>query len=211
MSLKIDNVSVKNWASGGSQIYEWNTKGGPDGSHNIALTVEDKAGNSEQIVLATFVDNARPTIEAPAWKPKEPSFDIQVNVTVEVSDPQPSSGILNVTLWYKNTTMDDWQPLSLSLDAGVNWTGSVIGQSLETTVKFYIEAFDKAGNKAISDDLYEYNVIAPAGLPLAWIIAVILLILAATAAAIYFWRKRRTRQRIGGPGGSYKLTVLLCF
>lgn len=106
--------------------------------------------------------------------------------------------------------MDDWQPLSLSLDEG-NWTGSVIGQSLETTVKFYIEAFDKAGNKAISDDLYEYNVIAPAGLPLAWIIAVILLILAATAAAIYFWRKRRTRQRIGGLGGSYKLTVLLCF
>jgi len=214
MNLKIDNQSKKIWTTSGSQIYEWNTKDYIDGSHNITLTVEDKAGNSEETFITTFVDNTSPTIEEPTWKPKEPFSNMQVNITVKVSDAQPGSGIQNVTLWYRNTTMDYWQPIPMSLNTtSGNWTAIIPAQSTETKIKFSIEALDKAGNKAVSDEIYEYRVIAPTGVPLAWIIAIILLILAAIAAAVYLWRKRRKDEESVGSSRvkNYRLTVLLCF
>jgi len=142
-----------------------------------------------------IVDNASPIIEGVTWTPKEPSTDEQVTVNVKVTDPQPNGGIQNVTLRYRNTTIEDWQtiPMSLNVTSG-NWTATIPAQSAETTIRFYIEAFDDAGNRAATDE-YEYDVIAPAGIPLAWIAAIILLILAATAAAIYFGRKRREEKQ----------------
>jgi hypothetical protein len=214
MNLKIDNLSKKNWTASGNQIYEWNTKRYHDGFHNITLTVQDKAGNSKETSITTFVDNTLPTIEAPTWKPKEPTVDTKVNITVKVSDSQPSSGIQNVTLWYRNATTGDWQPIPMKLNVtNGNWTATIPAQTAETTVRFYIEAFDKAGNRALTDK-NQYKVVTPQGIPLAWIAALILLILAATAAAIYFWRKRRKERQQSVNSSrvkNYKLTILLCF
>jgi uncharacterized membrane protein len=214
MNLKIDDVSVENWTTGGSQVHAWNTVPYVDGSHDITLTVYDKAGNSEEVSITVLVDNTKPTIETPTWKPEEPSVGTLVNITVKVSDPQPGSGVRDVTLWYMNATMDVWQAIPMSLNVtSLNWTATIPAQSMETTIEFYIEAFDIAGNRAISEKVYEYEVAAPAGIPLAWIVAIILLILAATIAAIYFWRKRRRKKQ--GISSSrvenYKLTILLCF
>lgn len=201
MELKINDALVKTWTAGGNRIYLWNTEvDGIDGAHAITLTVYDKAGNIGEKTIKVTVDSTSPIIEAPTWTPKEPSTDEQVNVTVKVIDPQLGSGIQNVTLWYRNTTMDEWQPIPMSLnDTSGNWTATIPAQSTETTIEFYIGAFDIAGNKArkplLSDETYEYKVIAPAGIPLAWIVAIILLILAATATAIYFWRKRRREKQ----------------
>ncbi len=197
MKLKINDSVIETWSTGGTHAYPWNTRSRPDsdGTYRITLTVYDKAGNSKETSITTVLDNTLPEIEAPKWKPEEPYIDEQVNITVQVSDSLPSSGIQNVTLWYKNATMDDWQPIPMSLNVtSGNWTASIPAQSAETTIRFYIEAFDNAGNKAETDD-YEYNVIAPAGIPLAWILAIILLILVATATAIYFWRKRRKEKQ----------------
>jgi len=215
MELKINDVVVKTWVIGGSHIYLWDTQlNGADGSSTILLTVHDKAGNKKESSVTMFVDNTSPIIETPSWKPEEPSINTRVNVTVKVSDPQPGSGIQSVTLRYKNLTTDEWQSIAMEFDAASgNWTATIPAQTQETTIKFYIEAFDKAGNQAISGELYEYKVIAPAGFPLAWLVIIVLLILAAIAAAIYLWRKRRKREE--GIGSSrvenYKLTILLCF
>ncbi len=213
MELRINNIQVESWTEAGNQIYSWNTKAYSDGSYTITLTVYDKAGNNEKTSVTTVVDNIAPLIGAPSWEPKEPSVDTPVNVAVKVSDVQPGSGIQSVTLWYINTTMDDWQSISMSLDvASGNWTATIPAQSMETAIEFYIEALDNAGNRAETAEDYEYNVIAPAGIPLAWIIVIILLILAATIAAVYFWRKRRReKQGISDRGGKNKLTILLCF
>lgn len=217
--LTINNIRLASWipenVSTGEHSVSWDTTlpEYPDGFYIIKLTAEDEAGNSAEISIMVLADNTKPTIEVPTWKPEEPSVDTQVNVTVKVTDPQPSSGVRIVTLWYKNTTMLDWQPILMSLDATTgNWTATIPAQSVETTIEFYIEAFDYAGNKAMSET-YEYEVLAPAGVPLAWIVAIILLILVATVAAIYLWRKRKKEKQIlsGSGAKNYKLTLFLCF
>ncbi|MFQ6074133.1 MAG: PKD domain-containing protein, partial [Candidatus Bathyarchaeia archaeon] len=197
MELKINDLVIETWSTGGKHFYLWNTKPSyADGTYRITLAVYDKAGNSKEASVTTVVDNTPPTIEPPAWKPEEPFVDEQVNITVKVSDIQPGSGIRNVTLWYRNTTtMGDWQPISMSLNVtSGNWTATIPAQPAETTIQFYVEAFDKAGNKAVTDK-YEYEVATPAGIPLLWIVAIILLILAATAVALYLWRKRRRKKQ----------------
>ncbi len=200
VELTINDTDVGSWTLSGEHVFNWNTITYAEGSYLIKLKALDKAGNIGEKTIKVTVDNTSPIIEAPTWTPKEPSTDEQVNVTVKVIDPQLGSGIQNVTLWYRNTTMDDSQPILMSLnDTSGNWTATIPAQSTETTIEFYIEAFDIAGNKArkplLSDETYEYKVIAPAGIPLAWIVAIILLILAATATAIYFWRKRRREKQ----------------
>ena len=200
MELRIGVVLAETWTTSGDKLFSWNTRAYSEGAYKVTLTVYDKANSSEEVFVAVTVDNVLPVIEAVAWTPKEPSTDEQVNVTAKVSDPHSGSGIQNVTLWYKNITMDDWEPLPMSLnETSLNWTATIPAQSMETTIKFYIEAFDNAGNKArkplLSDETYEYEVIAPAGVPLAWIAAIILLILAAIAVAIYFWRMRRREKQ----------------
>ncbi len=200
--LRIGNTLMASWTLGnvstGEHAILWDTTlpEYPDNLYNITLSAEDKAGNSEETFVTIFVDNTEPTIETPHWNPEEPSVDTQVNITVKVSDGQAGSGIQNVTLWYLNTTVDDWQPISMSLNVtSGNWTATIPGQSTETTIEFYVEAFDNAGNKAVTDE-YEYNVIAPAGIPLAWIVAIIFLIFAATAAVVLFSRKRRGEKQV---------------
>ncbi len=193
--LTINGTEVVSWTLSGEHVFNWNTTTYAEGIYFIKLSALDKAGNIGEKTVKVTVDNTSPIIEAAAWTPEEPSTGEQVNVTVKVIDPQPGSGVQNVTLWHKNTTTDDWQPIPMSLNlTSGNWTATIPAQYAETTVEFYIEAFDNAGNKAVTDE-YEYNVIAPAGIPLAWIAAIILLILAATAAAIYFWRKRRREKQ----------------
>ncbi|MGD8507208.1 MAG: Ig-like domain repeat protein, partial [Candidatus Bathyarchaeota archaeon] len=213
MHLKIDGVTVESWIDAGSQTYSWNTMTYLDGDYTLELAVFDKAGNSKGSSMTITLDNTSPIVEAPTWQPEEPSTGEYIAVAARVSDPQPSSGIENVTLWYRDTTTGDWQSVTMSLStARKNWTAAIPAQSMETEVEFWIEAFDKAGNKASTDETYKLEVTGPVGLPLAWIIAIILLVLAATIAAIYLWRRRRRkRQSINSSRvEDYKLTILLC-
>jgi hypothetical protein len=193
--LTINGIEVVSWTSSGEHVFKWNTITYAEGIYFIKLNALDKAGNRREETINLIVDNASPIIEGVTWTPKEPSTDEQVTVNVKVNDPQPNGGIQNVTLWYRNTTIDGWQLVLMDLDVtSGNWTAAIPGQSMETTIRFYVKAFDDAGNNAVTDE-YEYDVISPAGIPLAWIAAIILLILAATAAAIYFGRKRREEKQ----------------
>jgi len=214
VELTINGTEVVSWTLSGEHVFSWDTITITEGIYFIKLNALDKAGNIGEKTIKVMVDNTSPIIEAAEWTPKEPSIDEQVDVTAKVSDSQPSSGIQSVTLWYRNTTMVNYKPIpmSLSVTSG-NWTATIPAQSTETKIEFYIEALDNAGNKVVSDEIYEYQVIAPAGIPLAWIVAIILLILAAIAAAIYFWRKRRKKKQDTSSGRvkDYKLTLLLCF
>jgi hypothetical protein len=214
MELKIDDIKVKGWTEAGNLVYLWDTTAYLDGNYTIALVVYDKANNTKEASVVVTVDNTAPVIMAPTWIPKEPSINELVIVTAKVTDPYPGSGIKTVILWFRNATMEDWHALLMSLDVeSGNWTTTIPAQSLETTVRFYIEAFDKADNKAVREEIDEYKVtLPPAGFPLAWIAALILIILTATIAAVYFWRKRRRkRQGLGSRLKNYKLTILLCF
>ncbi len=192
MTLEINDLLTKTWSSAGTHTLLWDTGTYSDGTHEITLTAFDKAGNSKEISVTTVVDNASPVVETPTWLPEEPLIGEQVNITVKVSDIQPGSGIRNALLSYRNTTIGDWKPIPMSFNAtSGNWTAAIPAQSVETMIEFYIEAFDNAGNSAVTDEVYQYEVVAPLGIPLAWVIVIVMLIFAATATAIYLWRKHR--------------------
>jgi PKD repeat protein len=214
MELRIGEALVKNWVTDGNRIFLWDTRNYADGPHRIRLTAYDKAGNHREVSIMVNIDNTSPQVEPASWTPKEPTTNENVTVTAKVIDPSPGSGVQTVVLWYRNATTEEWQPLEMSLNVtSGNWTAIIPAQTTETTISFYIEALDRAGNKALTDKTM-YKVIAQPGIPLAWIAAIILLILATTAAAIYLWRKRRKEKHKSLNSSrvkNYQLTILLCF
>jgi len=190
MEVRIDNELVRTSFTSGTEVLEWNTRSRADGVHSITLTVYDKAGNSKKALVNVTVDNNLPSIGTPFWSPKEPAANVDIQINVTVTEPTYGSGVENVTLWFKNTTLDDWQFIPMGLENG-NWTTTLSGQS-DTDVRFFIEAFDRAGNSARSERQI-FTVATPVGFPLVWILAAIAIILAGSGGVAYYLRRRRKK------------------
>jgi len=194
MEVRIDDELVRTSFTSGAEVLEWNTRSCSDGVHSIALKVYDKAGNINQVLANVTVDNTPPSIGTPSWSPKEPAANIDIQINVTVTEPFYGSGVQNVSLMFKNKTMDDWQLIPMELENG-NWTTTLSNQS-DTDVRFFVEAFDKAGNSAQSET-QKITVPAPAGFPLAWILAAIAVIGAGTGGTAYYVRRRRKKGASG--------------
>jgi hypothetical protein len=123
----------------------------------------------------TVVDSYPPQfkIDTTSWSPKEPSANDDIQIEVGVTEPAYGSGIENVTLWFKNDTLVEWQSVPMAMKKG-NWTATLRNQS-DTEVTFFIEAFDKVGNRNQTEH-DEFIVAAPEGFPLAWILLIVLII-----------------------------------
>jgi hypothetical protein len=189
MKVQIDSKLVKMWTSGGSEILEWDITQYSQGVHSVTLTVFDKAGNSREVLVTATIDNVSPLIGTPTWSPQEPAADEEITINVTVTEPSYGSGVQNVTLMFKNKTLDDWLSIPMTF-AGGNWTVTLANQS-DTDVEFFIEAFDRAGNRAQSDELM-FTVAAPAGIPLIWILLAIAVI-GGAGGGVYYWRRRRKK------------------
>jgi hypothetical protein len=78
-------------------------------------------------------------------------------------------------------------------DNGV-WKATIPGQSSGTRVRFLVEAYDNAGNRATKESSY----IVSGGIPPSWNVPIMLLVISAAAVAIvalvYF---RKVRKRAG--------------
>jgi hypothetical protein len=205
MEFRIDDTLVKTSLLAGREIVEWNTTDYSDGAHTVSLTVLDKAGNEAEVSVNVIVDNSAPVIGVPYWVPKDPAANVPVQVNVTVFEPTYGSGVANVTLWYRNESMQDWLPLTMEFSAG-NWTATIHNQS-DITVEFYVDAFDNAGNRS-QTDRFEFTVAGLFGSPLIWLLLIILILLAILAgAAVYLWLRRRRKKReqaegLGGPSGT---------
>jgi len=190
MEVRIDDELVKTSLTSGSELVEWDTQSRGDGAHSITLTVFDKAGNLKKVLVNVTVDNTSPQIGTPSWSPKEPAAEVNIQINVTVEEPTYGSGVENVTLEFRNKTMDDWQSIPMELKNG-NWTATLSNQS-DTEVRFFIEAFDKAGNSAKSE-IHTFTVAGPAGFPLAWILAAVAIIGAGSGGTAYYLRRRRKK------------------
>jgi len=127
----------------------------------------DNVGNSRatETYSYTVTDNTIPEVVVPSWSPGKPSPYEEVIVNVSVTEPVYASGVKNVTLWFK-IGGEEWQFKEMTLTNAV-WTAGIVGQSGGTTIDFYIEAYDYAGNRA-STQTYSYAVkveVAPPSLP----------------------------------------------
>jgi len=153
----------------------------------------DNVGNPavpSNVYSYVVADPYPPVIGYPSWSPEKPGANEEITINVTVTEPPYSSGVKEVILWYVNTTMDLWQSTPMTFKDG-NWTATITDQS-GTDVTFFVEASDKAGNKAETEEL-ELKVAGPAGVPLAWILLAIAVVAAGTGGGIYYWRRRRKK------------------
>ncbi|UCC58360.1 MAG: PKD domain-containing protein [Candidatus Bathyarchaeum sp.] len=105
-------------------------------------------------VVCDFVP---PVISDVLQVPTSPLPDETVTVSANVIEPPEASGVKNVTLWY--TTDDVWSFLEMVMQNGL-WTAIIPGQSEGVDIRFFIEAFDNAGNSAATS-IFDYTVIIP--------------------------------------------------
>jgi len=155
----------------------------------------DEAGNwgtPSSLNSFNVADPYPPVIGNPSWAPKEPDANVDITVNVTATEPADASGVQDVTLWFKNKTLDEWKAVPMTLTHG-NWTARLRNQS-NTIIDFKITSYDKAGNSA-ETRLHQFQVKAPAGFPLALILLVTLILAALTGSVAYLlWRRRQSRR-----------------
>lgn len=159
----------------------------------------DKAGNwaSSTVYSYVVIDPYPPVIGVPAWSPLNPSANDKITINVTVTKPAQASSIDEVDLFYKNKTSDNWKSIQMTF-AGANYTAVLTNQS-DTFVRFFVSALDKAGNVAETPE-QEFTVAPPAGVPLAWILAVIVIIAAVIGGSAYYsMRQQRNRPSRSSP------------
>ncbi|RLI20024.1 hypothetical protein DRO54_07185 [Candidatus Bathyarchaeota archaeon] len=176
------------WRGIGEFFLLWNTAQVEDGLCEIRVEAFDKARNNREALIEVLVDNTPPSIYNLTWNPRQPLVGEPVNVSVQILEGE--SGLEKAVLWFR-TELTGWQALNMMYEDG-NWTCTIPGQHNETTVIFYVECCDKAGNSA-STELQMYTVKAAAvqAFPLGWLLAITLACAAAGSIVVYLYRYRR--------------------
>jgi len=142
IKLYINNKLISSWISNITCTYQWDTTAWPDGPCWIRIIAEDLAGNIREITVRVIIDNTSPVIEYVGHAPIEPTEGEPVVITARVSDDV--SGVEKVILYYR-IDGGDWLSVEMFCKDG-RWENIIPGQSADTVVEYYIEAYDKAGN-----------------------------------------------------------------
>lgn len=133
-------------------------------------------------------DLTPPEITAISWVPQQPSSNDTVEVSVNITEPPTASGVNTVLFSYLDSN-GQWWNTTMSLDQQSQlWKVIVPRQSHNTTVEFYITAYDKAGNMAINNNSGKYYVYTI--LPEFTSTALLLLALTLTSLSIVLAKKK---------------------
>jgi len=126
---------------------------------NYKVYASDTAGRSVVSELFSYVvgDFVPPVISNILQVPNSPYPYETVKVSAKVTEPAEASGVKNVILWYATT--GTWSFTDMAMQDGL-WTANIPGQSGGLPVKFFVEAFDNAGNNA-KTSTFGYTVIIP--------------------------------------------------
>jgi hypothetical protein len=102
-------------------------------------------------------DVEAPTISAPFQVPLNPMPNMEVAISVNVSD---ASGIREVILSYRNNSL--WNDVVMTQIANGTFSATIPAMPLQVTVEYRIIAYDNFNNSAVSDNqgvFYHYTVI----------------------------------------------------
>jgi len=126
---------------------------------NYKVYASDTAGNSDVSELFSYVvgDFVPPIISKILQVPTSPYPYEIVKVSAKVTEPADASGVKKVTLRYM--AAGTWSVIDMAMQDGL-WTANIPGQSGGAYVKFFVEAFDNAGNNA-KTSTFGYTVIIP--------------------------------------------------
>ena len=133
-------------------------------------------------------DLTPPEITAIGWFPQQPSSNDTVEVSANVSEPSTASGVDTVLFSYLDSNSQWWNTTMRQDQQSPLWKVIVPRQSHNTTVEFYITAYDKAGNVAINNNSGEYYVYSI--LPEFTSTAVLLLALTLTSLSLVLAKKK---------------------
>jgi len=130
------------------------------------LDLFDILGNDTNAVEVPFdpaqngsylFDNIPPSIGTPSQEPSADNVmaDEEVKVSVNVTDVD--SDVHEVILAYTLNNGTSWDDVTMSYNSTTSlYEGTIPGQSLDTTVKYKITAYDNANNSATEDNAGEY-------------------------------------------------------
>ena len=104
-----------------------------------------------------IVDSTPPSIIPVSTTPESPSSLESVSVKVSLVDTL--TGIVNPTLFYSTNGGSSWISISMNVISGTTYEGIIPEQSGGTTVLYYIQVFDEAGNQ-VSSSQNSYVVLA---------------------------------------------------
>jgi PKD repeat protein len=149
---------------------------GTDGTYKVLAT--DMAMNTVEALGSEYniKDEVDPIVDDVSHTPEAPGADEEVTVTCTVVEPTGASGIDEVSLFYR-ANGGSWQRNTMTEENGV-FRSVIEGHELGTTVEYYVEGADEAGNAAVSFTNIFMTPAAPRkGLPLTTIGAVLVIII----------------------------------
>jgi len=128
----------------------------------LTIALKTGIGDTYQYGLVIFYPDAKLEItytldtNAPTYsdieaKPSSPTPDDEVRVTITVADD--ISEVKEVNLHYSTDGGVNWIKVSMSPLGNSKYEATIPEQSKDTTVQYYIEAFDNALNKAKSNTI----------------------------------------------------------
>jgi hypothetical protein len=126
-----------------------------------------------------------PEIVEVKWTPEEPTQNDTVKVAANISEPVDASGVSKILFSFKDCFGQWWNTTMTYNDASDLWNVIIPQQPHNTTVQFYIIAYDNAGNTAVGE-YYFYTI-----LPEFSFSAVLLLALASITLTIMITKKAR--------------------
>jgi len=135
-----------------------------------------------------LADETPPVIENVTQTPPpenvQPTDEVYVNATVT----DDLTGVKNVTLWYR-VNEGEWTAIPMDNLEGNIYNATIPAHEYCTTIEYYIEAYDNAGNRAISPvtEYYSYHVIPE----YVNILTMVLTLLVLTIVMMMYLRKNR--------------------
>ena len=148
---------------------------GTDATYKVIAT--DMASNIEEAPGSDYniKDEDDPEVDDVSHSPEAPDTDQEVTVTCIVAEPTGSSGIDEVSLFYR-VNGGNWQRITMTKQNG-NYHGVIEGQELGATVEYYVEGADEAGNAAVSfTSIYMTPAAPKKGFPFGLAVAAILVL-----------------------------------
>jgi hypothetical protein len=100
----------------------------------------------------TVSDMFPPEIVEVNWTPEEPTTNDTVKIAANITEPADASGVGRVLFSFRDCFGQWWNTTMTYDEAGGLWNVMIPRQPHDTTVQFYVAAYDNAGNMAISEN-----------------------------------------------------------
>ena len=122
------------------------------------IVAKDLADNQAETDVYTYTvgDTVAPEIGPVIQQVESPTATQEVEVTVEVDEPEAASGVETITLMFR-IDGSDWQESDMTKTGANTWEASIPSQEGGTTVDYCIECSDVSENTQTSE-IYSYVV-----------------------------------------------------